>query len=357
MKLLIITQKVDINDDVLGAIHGWIKKFSEKFDFVNVICLQKGQFDLPTNIEVWSLGKEKGRQSKLKYLFRFYKYIWQLRKEYDVVFVHMNLEYVLLAGLLWRFWKKKVALWFSHKKGSFLRRVALLFVHRLFSVSKDSFVNYKSKKFRAMGHGIDADFFKCDSARRNSEKVKKIITVGRLSPVKRCEVLVKAVRHLVRENGEENFVIEFIGSGGSEKDKEYVIQLKKMVKDFGIEKQIKFVGPVPNNKILTHLCEADIFISMQQIGGLGKSTLEAMSCGVLAIVCTPSLNPYLGGARDYLYYDGSFTDLADKIKMCLNLDQGKKDELSSLMRNIVVEHHNLDNLINKIRDEFESLYK
>ena len=58
MKLLIITQKVDINDDLLGFFHGWIAEFVRQCEQVTVICLQKGEYDLPRNVRVLSLGKE-----------------------------------------------------------------------------------------------------------------------------------------------------------------------------------------------------------------------------------------------------------------------------------------------------------
>ena len=89
MKLLIITQKVDINDDVLGFFHRWLEEFAKHCEKITVICLEMGEYKLPENVKVLSLGKED-RVSKLKYIWRFYKYIWQEQKNYDKVFVHMN---------------------------------------------------------------------------------------------------------------------------------------------------------------------------------------------------------------------------------------------------------------------------
>src|SRR5581483_12297211 len=89
MKLLILTQKVDKNDPVLGFFHGWLREFANHFEFITVIALGVGEYELPQNVRVLSLGKESG-VSKLKYLSRFYKYIWQERKNYEKVFVHMN---------------------------------------------------------------------------------------------------------------------------------------------------------------------------------------------------------------------------------------------------------------------------
>ena len=89
MNVLICTQKVDKNDPILGFFHDWVIGFAAKYDYVTVICLFEGEHDLPENVKVFSLGKEKGA-SKVAYLMRFYKYIWSKQTEYDVVFVHMN---------------------------------------------------------------------------------------------------------------------------------------------------------------------------------------------------------------------------------------------------------------------------
>ena len=51
MKLLICTQKVDKNDSVLGFFHRWIEEFAKHCEKVTVICLQKGDDDLPAKIE------------------------------------------------------------------------------------------------------------------------------------------------------------------------------------------------------------------------------------------------------------------------------------------------------------------
>jgi len=56
MKLLIITQKVDINDDNLGFFHRWLEKLASRFEKLSVICLAEGEHHLPSNVAVFSLG-------------------------------------------------------------------------------------------------------------------------------------------------------------------------------------------------------------------------------------------------------------------------------------------------------------
>ena len=60
MKLLVITQKYDINDSNLGAFVGWWDKLAEKIEKVYVLTLEKHSEPTLSNIKVLSMGKEKG---------------------------------------------------------------------------------------------------------------------------------------------------------------------------------------------------------------------------------------------------------------------------------------------------------
>ena len=166
MKLLILTQKVDKNDDILGFFHGWIAEFAKHCEKVTVVALEVGDYDLPRNVKIFSLGKENISQkskvykvkSKKKYIINFYKYIWQERRNYDTVFVHMNSEYIVLGGILWRLWKKKIGLWYMHKSVDLKLRLAEKLTHIIFSATPESF-RLKTKKLNITGHGIDIEKF------------------------------------------------------------------------------------------------------------------------------------------------------------------------------------------------------
>ena len=106
MKLLVITQKVDTNDQLLGFFTEWLKRLVGKFDKLTVLCLKKGQYDLPSNVKIISLGKDRG-VSKLKQLSTFYFLLFTFRKEYDSVLVHMNPIWMVLGGLPWKLMGKK----------------------------------------------------------------------------------------------------------------------------------------------------------------------------------------------------------------------------------------------------------
>ena len=185
MRLLIVTQKVDKDDPVLGFFCGWIQAFAKKVDNIHVIALEVGEYDMPSNVSVHSLGKKKGSITgildRIKYAINFYKIIFRLRKEYDIVFVHMNQEYVLLAGLLWKIFGKKIMLWRNHAKGSFLTSIAVFWCNKVFCTSPSSYTA-RFKKTKIMPVGINTDFFKPDVSIRKIPR--SILFLGRIAPVK-----------------------------------------------------------------------------------------------------------------------------------------------------------------------------
>ena len=190
MRILILTQKVDKEDDILGFFHAWLQEFSAVAEHVHVICLEEGTYDLPKNVEVHSLGKETGR-SRIKYTLNFYKYIFNLRNQYDVVFVHMNYEYVLLGGFFWKLYKKKILLWYVHRQVTTGLRLANYFVDKVFTSTKQSFLIDTNKKV-LVGHGIVYEKFFHEPKQYMSDPLV-ILHVGRITQIKNIDMLLRVV--------------------------------------------------------------------------------------------------------------------------------------------------------------------
>ena len=339
MRLLIITQKVDINDDVLGFMHGWIKEFAKNCEKVTVVCLQKDEYDLPENVKVLSLGKEGGA-SRLKYVLNFYKYIWQERKNYDKVFVHMNKEYVVLGGLFWRLSRKNIALWYNHTKGNIISRIAGRLANRIFYTSPFSFFS-KWKKATMMPAGIDTDKFNIDES--IERKKKNILSLGRIDRVKNVHVLVDALKLI-----NENFVVNIYGSGQGG----YCAKIKedsKIVNERGNNKII-FHGNVPNYKTPEIYNQNEIFINLTNSGSLDKTTLEAMACKSLVLVSNESYRDIFPAKwHDLLIFkEKDEKDLAQKLKKLINLPEEERQEIKNFSREAVIEGHSLKKLISKI---------
>jgi len=347
MKLLILTQAVDENNPVLGFFVDWIKEFAKRCEGVIVICLFKGKYNLPDNVKVLSLGKEDG-VSRIEYLHRFYKYIWQERKNYDSVFVHMNHIYAILGGWLWKIRNKKVGLWYAHKQVGFSPALAEKFVDIIFTASAKSF-RIKSKKVKIVGHGIDTDKFKPRLSKGNNE-IFKIVSAGRIAPIKNYETLIGAVELLLKIDKNKKIEVNIIGAPQTEAEDEYLNKLQKLVTDKKLGEALSFLGAVTNKEVVNHLQSSDLFVNMSQTGSLDKAVLEAMACGKLIITANESFIEILGDlSKKLILDDNNPVELADKIKFFMSADnQTEKQKIEKELREIVVNNHDLDNLVLKI---------
>ncbi len=339
MKLLVITQKMDKEDDVLGFFHRWTEKFAEKVELLNVICLWQGKCDLPPNVKVLSLGKETGN-SRLKRVFRFYKYIWGLRNEYDGVFVHMNPIYVVLGGIFWKIRNKKIVLWHNHRRGNLITGLAVNLADEVFYTSPFSFVS-KFKKAKIMPAGIDTDIFKKNE---NIPKIKNsILSLGRISPIKDLETLIKAA--LLLDKDGIDFVLNIVGEPG-EKDGEYFKKIKDLSKDLENKGIIKFSGKVPNYKTPEIYERNEISVNLSPSGSFDKTILEAMACQIPVIVSNKSFSGILPDCL--IFNERNSEELAERIKNLMLAPERGLEEMVKKMREIAVKNHSLEILSGKI---------
>lgn len=358
MNLLILTQKVSKNDDVLGFMCGWIFEFAKHFSHVTVICLEARDYDLPDNVSVFSLGKEKlpmgaksGVRDRLKYLKNFYKLIWREKNNYDAVFVHMDHMYVVLGGLLWRAWGKKIAMWYAHGHVSKTLRLAEKLTHLVFTSTATGF-RLPSRKLNIVGQGIDVLKFSCEGSGKRGGDVLKIISVGRISRVKDYGTLIEAAR-ILADHG-VNFEISVIGKAPAEEGV-YLEELKEKISGYGLDDRFKFWGGVPNIKIREYLCSADLFVNMSHTGSLDKAILEAMASGLPILTCNEALLDVLGEYKNVLMYKkGDSDELAQKIRYISNMAREERIKLGDSLRNIVERDHNLSGLIKKIAYVFQN---
>lgn len=267
MKLLIVTQVVDTNDSNLGFFHRWLEEFAKRCERVTVICLKEGAHQLPGNVSVYSLGKDKTAFSfqlstfrRLQYAIRFLRYAWKFRGEYDAVFVHMNPEYVLLGGFFWRAQGKKIALWYVHKSVTWTLRVAVRLVDVIFTASPESF-RIESLKVRVVGHGIDTEFFTPDAS---VARGTHFLSVGRLMQSKRHDLAIRAAKTA-------GVPLRIAGEGPERE------RLAALARELGAD--VTFQGGLTQEKLRDEYRAAAKLVHRSLTGSLDKVVLEAAACG------------------------------------------------------------------------------
>lgn len=277
MKLLICTQTVDNQDSHLGFFVRWIEEFAKHCEEVTVICLREGRHSLPPNVRVYALGFG-GRFSRA---FRFMRYIIALRKEYTTVFVHMNPEYIVLAGWLWRLWNKRITLWYTHKSVNLKLRIAVFFANIIFTASKESF-RLRTKKLHVMGHGIDTDFFSPDASIARGDW---LLSVGRLMKSKRHDL---AIRIATQENKE----LHIAGEGLERKNLEMLTS--------ELSARVQFLGALTQSQLRDEYRRASYLIHTSETGSLDKVVLEALACGLSVQTNDTALKELENASPEYI---------------------------------------------------------
>lgn len=350
MKLLIVTQILDEHDPVLGFFHRWIEMLSshEKVSSIEVVCLYEGEHHLPASVHVHSLGKES-LQSRVRYLFRFYRYMWKLRKEYDAVFVHMIPLYVVLGAPVWRLLGKRIGFWYAHGTVSFMLRVAHVCSHHIITSTPEGF-RIPSKKRAVVGQGIDTDLF-AYTPKNLKEKQLRLVSVGRISNAKCLTGLVEACARL-RERG-IGATLAFIGAPITKNDQAYKKLVLETCKKHGVTDAVSFLGGVSYEALPKTLADFDMFVHAGNTGSLDKALLESLAVGLPTISSNDAYPDVVGAYRETLTYSpGDVGSLVERIEQVCMLSEKERRVMQDSLRKTVEREHSLRRLINAIVEQY-----
>jgi len=344
MRLLFVTQVVDRGDAVLGFVPSWIEGLAGHCEALDVLSIEVGDAGgLPGNVKVSSLGRESGRT----WAARLGTYMGALRKiRTDCILVHMVPRFVLPAAFLVP-GRPPIVLWYTHSGTNLALRAGHALSRKVLTASPESFP-LRSTKVVVTGHGIDTEMF----VRRGAHVPGRLVTVGRATPSKDLETLLRAVAQLVADG--RSVHLEILGGGLNSKDDRYLEQMVVLADDLGLNDVVEFCGVVPYTGIPERVQGADVFLSASQTGSLDKAVLEAMAAGVPAVTMNPSFRSMLE-PRGLWSENGQPSDLAAATARVLDLASGEREALGISLREEVVRNHGKERLLERIAAECEVL--
>lgn len=333
MNLLIVTQKVDKHASILGFFHRWLEEFAKRFKKVIVICLEEGSHDLPDNVEVLSMGKETN-ESRIQYLYRFFKFIFSKIKEYDCVFVHMCPIYAVLGGLFWKLQNKKIGLWFTHRSKSITLMLAEKLVDIIFTASTKS-LKLNTRKKKIVGHGIDCEKFRpIDSI----ETGDVILSAASIRPAKQQLKLLK-IYHQLNEEVKSKYSLWFVGGLPSSKYTDYYYKVTNFIEYNDLGNYVSMKGAIPHKQMVKIYNQVDLLVNLSKTGSIDKDVLEAHASGTNVVTTNKAFKRKF--SENYV----SESKLENKLNKYLN---GQANLFTS-NRKKVCKVHNISNLVNKIR--------
>jgi glycosyltransferase involved in cell wall biosynthesis len=124
-----------------------------------------------------------------------------------------------------------------------------------------------------MGHGIDTEFFSVDSRVARSTDV---LSAGRLSPIKRTDLIIRAAAHFKNE-------VRIAGDGPQRK------RLEDLAQTLGLASRVHFLGAKNQDQLRAQYRACGVFVHTSETGSLDKVVLEALACGLPVITTSPFL--------------------------------------------------------------------
>jgi glycosyltransferase involved in cell wall biosynthesis len=343
MRLLIVTQVVDRNHPILGFFHGWIEEFAKQCTAVHAVGLSVGAHAFPENTHVYSLGKEQKPASTIVYALRLMSLAWRLRKEYDTVFVHMNPEYVIAAGWLWRLMGKEIRFWYAHGAVSLRLRIASALAHRIFTSTPGGY-RLPSKKLSIVGQGISIDHFRPATREADTTETCSLITVGRIAASKRLETLICALATL-REHGVPA-TLTIAGVATTDSEHAYEDSLRELVTELKIGEYTHFIGPQTQDALPALLRQHDFFVSDGATGSLDKALIEAAACGLITVSSNEAFDAVVHAhIPEVVFPAQSHIGLAECIQRIIGIDRSR---IQTELRSLLVAPNTIKNLIGRI---------
>ena len=111
--------------------------------------------------------------------------------------------------------------------------------------------------------------------KERAKKKHSIITVASLIPRKNIDLIIKAIGKL--KDVYQDITLTIVGEG---KEK---INLEKLIEEFDVEKDVKFLGQISNEKVQEYMSESYIFLLPSINEGFGIVYPEAMKNGCITI--------------------------------------------------------------------------
>ncbi len=328
MKLLLVTQRIDRGDPVLGFFHRWIEEFAGAAEHVVALGQAVGTHAFPANVQVASLGKERGT-SRPAQVLAFWRTIIARRKQYDVVLVHMTPIWIVLGAPFFLLLRKRMYLWYEARGARWPLRIALLFVRYVFSASPSG-MPLTSRKSIVTGHGIDTEAFSPADVPRDESAV---ITVGRITEAKRVPLILDAFAALP-----ENSSLLLVGIPVTEDDRRLARELDALIAAKHLGNRVRRES-LPHEEVIAALRRSGLFLHASATA-LDKAVLEAMACECLVVSTSDALREVLP-SRCHASPD-SFADVATSL---LSLSAEEKAALRHELRERVVRDHSLERLI------------
>lgn len=336
--ILVCVQAVDSHDPFMGYFVSWLQRAAGDFSKINVLALRAADEALPKNVVVTAL-REPGDRSRTRAVSSFLGNAFRLRHEYSGVYVRGDVQYVLLAGWLWRLMNKKIVLWYAHFKPNRLLPWAARVANQVVTSVPEACA-ISSPKVMAIGQAIDESRFL--PGERVPHHPLKVVALGRVSEAKRVLEMIETFRDPGLAGVELTIV-------GKPLDDGYAAKVRQAMKDAD---DIRWLAEdVAYGDVPALLQRYDAIINATA-GSLDKVIIEASFCGLLPIAETAGLLSFVPADLRWLHAVDDASRI-DALKRILAMTPDQFLDASKRIREAAIQKHSVSNQLRQLQTIFK----
>jgi D-inositol-3-phosphate glycosyltransferase len=178
--------------------------------------------------------------------------------------------------------------------------------------------------------GVDVELFRPRPAapartRLGVDADHVILFVGRLTPIKGLETLLRALA-VLRSDGLASAQLRLLVVGGTKGEPGDSAHLRQLAQDLGVASWVDFRGPQPQDALPDYYAAADLCLMPSRYESFGMVALEAMASGVPVIASRAGglTVTVQDGVTGRLVPEGDVAALARAVKGLLADDAGRR---------------------------------
>jgi len=353
LRLLFVTQELDRASTNLAVAHTWASELARHAEAVHVLAARVGEVDLPSNVYVHGLGRERGRSRwSAAMAFGVQSARLILGHRVNVILAHMVPAYAVVLWPLARLKGRPLALWYaSHGLTPMLRRADRL-IDVALTASPDSYPISSERAF-VLGHGIDTDRFQ-PPAERKTGTGPVIGMAGRLTPLKGFEPGIQALAEL-RQGSYPRARLRIAGEPFYQSDRAYVDELVRLADTLSVRNAVEFVGAVRGDGMAGFYGSLDVFVNWRAQPALDKTGLESLACATPLVTNNGAYRGLLCElACDYLVGHSNVA-LAAGLDRVLSSSAHSRQAAVARLRARVLREHGAPGLAERFATVFHAL--
>lgn len=385
-----------------GGIERVVQQIAEglkdEVDMRVLVCREKGcgKKDKVNGVRVYRAGS-LGRIFSLPVSLQFFLWFRKLSADQDIIQVHMPFPLADIAcltsgykGKIVVWWhsdivrQKKIMLFYRPLMERFLDRADVIIAATEGNIKNSLYLKPYRDKCMVIPFGTDESLFQeasryiqekkqiTDSKRKKTSNSFTFLFVGRLVYYKGCDILIQSFAKVIREREKrntkknvQNVEQKDIGQTGSELKLVLVgggpqeEELKNMAIQLGIEKNLVFLGEIPDDRLYRQYeeCDALVLPSVQTSEAFGLVQIEAMSFGKPVINTNLASGvPYVGqdGVTGLTVKPGDIGELAQAMAW-LSEHREVSEEMGTAARRLVEERYQMQKMLDNVKNLYDGL--